>query len=71
MRQQLPFTGGAPIAISESQGLALLQAVPLQSTLEEPERRLILQGLSGIEGPTGQNRALDELFRLLNASRLQ
>lgn len=70
MRQQLPLLGGASINLSESQSRAILQAVPLQSTLDAQERRLILQGLSGVEGPTGQSRAFDELFRLLNASRL-
>lgn len=70
MNQKLNFTGGAPIALTEGQGLALLQSVPLNATLDEEDRRSILQRLSGIEGMTGQRLAFEELIRLLNASRL-
>lgn len=70
MNQQLSLTGGAPIALTQPQGLAILQAVPLQATLEETERRVILQRLSGVEGVQGQRLAFEELTRLLNASRL-
>jgi hypothetical protein len=70
MNQQLAFTGGAPIALTQPQGLAILQAVPLQGTLDETDRRMILQRLSGVEGVQGQRLAFDEIMRLLNASRL-
>jgi len=70
MNQQLNFTGGAPIALTEGHRLALLQAVPLQATLDEMDRRMILQRLSGVEGVQGQRLAFEELTRLLNASRL-
>lgn len=70
MNQQLSFTGGAPITLTQPQGLAILQAVPLQSTLDDTERRSILQRLSGVEGTQGQRLAFEEIMRLLNASRL-
>ena len=70
MGQQLRFTGGAPIALTQPQGLAILQAVPLQGTLDDMDRRMILQRLSGVEGVQGQQLAFDEIMRLLNASRL-
>jgi len=70
MNQQLSLTGGAPIALTEPQGLAILQAVPLQGTLDETDRRSILQRLSGVEGAQGQRLAFEEIMRLLNASRL-
>lgn len=70
MNQQINLTGGAPIALTETQGSAILQAVPLQGTLEEADRRSILQRLSGVEGLQGQRLAFEEIMRLLNASRL-
>lgn len=69
MAQQLNLTGGAPIALTQPQGLAILQAVPLQGTLDDMDRRVILQRLSGVEGLQGQRLAFDEIMRLLNASR--
>jgi hypothetical protein len=70
LNQQINLTGGAPIALTQPQGLAILQAVPLQATLEDMDRRMILQRLSGVEGAQGQQLAFEELMRLLNASRL-
>lgn len=70
MNQQLSLTGGAPIALTQPQGLAILQAVPLQDTLDDMDRRMILQRLSGVEGVRGQRLAFEEIMRLLNASRL-
>lgn len=70
MNQQLSFTGGAAISLTQPQGLAILQAVPLQGTIDETDRRLILQRLSGVEGVQGQRLAFEEILRLLNASRL-
>ena len=70
LNQQINLTGGAPIALTQPQGLAILQAVPLQATLEDMDRRMILQRLSGVEGVQGQRQAFEELMRLLNASRL-
>lgn len=70
LTQQINLTGGAPIALTQPQGLAILQSVPLQGTLDETDRRMILQRLSGVEGVQGQRLAFEELIRLLNASRL-
>jgi len=70
LNQKINLTGDAPIALTQPQGLAILQAVPLQTTLEATDRRIILQRLSGVEGVQGQRQAFEELMRLLNASRL-
>jgi len=58
------------VQLTEAHIRALVMATPLYRTLEDSEQRQLMQNLSGVAGLSGQQLAIDELIRLLNASRM-
>jgi len=60
----------AAVRLTDAHIRALVMATPLYRTLEDSEQRQLMQNLSGVAGLTGQQLAIDELIRLLNASRM-